>query len=257
MKIAICISGQPRGIPMALDQLKNNIIIPNNITDIFVHTWYHSDWDNVPFDSAQPGQEDGRLGKWKPKTDQIITETLNPTRIIFDKPNNFDEFLDLPGQSSAVQTKMASIFYGMWKANELKKEYEYEHNFKYDIVVRVRFDLFYNHSLLLEKFMIDNYNNGIFLSYKFQHDRQNDSYPISTGGTYSSMADTFAFGSSENMDFFCSVYPNFREIHSKIWPYVYGEAYLGYQVRGVYNIPINMIPFEYDILHRVVNMNNI
>jgi hypothetical protein len=257
MKIAVCLSGQPRGIPLSLDQLKNNILTPNEIVDTFVHTWYHPDWDNVPFDSAQPGQEDGRLGKWKPKTDQIIKESLNPLKITIEKPNNFAEFLDLLGQPSAVQTKMASIFYGMWKANELKKEYENEHNFKYDIVLRVRFDLFYNHPLLLKEFMANNSNDGIFLSYKFQHDRQNDSYPISIGGTYSSMADTFAFGSSKNMDTFCSVYPNFREIHSKIWPHVYGEAYLGYQVRGINKIPINMIPFEYDILHRVINMNNI
>jgi hypothetical protein len=66
------------------------------------------------------------------------------------------------------------------------------------------------------------------------------------------MVDTFAFGTSENMDKFCSVYPEFKDIHQKIWPHVYGEAYLGYQVRGVYQIPITMIPFEYEILHRVI-----
>jgi hypothetical protein len=252
MKIALCISGQPREISLALEQLKNNVIIPNDIKDIFIHTWYHPDYDNKPFDSAQPAQEDGRLGKWKPNTDKIILETLNPKKYIFESPNEFDEYKDLPGQPSAIQNKMVSIFYSIWKANELKKQFEEENNFKYDIVVRVRFDLFYNHPIFLEKFMINNINNGIFLSHKFQHDRQNDSYPISTGGTYSSMADTFAFGSSKNMDLFCSVYPNFREIHSKIWPYVYGEAYLGYQVRGVHHIPINMIPFEYEILHRVI-----
>ena len=257
MKIAVCVSGQPRGIPLSLNQLKENILIPNNITDVFVHTWYHPNWDNISFDSAQPSQEDGRLGKWKPDTDKIINQYLNPLKAVFDKPNNFEKFLHLPGQPSAIQTKMASIFYGMWKANELKKEYEDQHNFKYDIVLRVRFDLFYSHHILLKEYINNNLDKEIFVAHKFQHHRQNDSYPISTGGTYSSMVDTFAFGSSQNMDSFCSVYPNFEEIHSKIWPYVYGEAYLGYQVRGVNQIPINTIPIEYDILHRIINVNNI
>jgi hypothetical protein len=252
MKIALCVSGQPREISLALEQLKNNVIIPNNIDDIFIHTWYHPSCDNKPFDSAQPAQEDGRLGKWKPNTDKIILETLNPKKYIFESPNEFDDYKDLPGQPSAIQNKMVSIFYSIWKANELKKQFEEENNFKYDIVIRVRFDLFYYDSLIIEEHINENTINTILVSSRFQSIRQNDSYPINGGGHYSSMVDTFAFGTSENMDKFCSVYPEFKDIHQKIWPHVYGEAYLGYQVRGVYQIPITMIPFEYEILHRVI-----
>ena len=48
MKVALCISGQPRGLETSLEHVIKNVIEPNNIEDIFIHTWYHPDWDNVP-----------------------------------------------------------------------------------------------------------------------------------------------------------------------------------------------------------------
>lgn len=262
MNIALCISGQPRGIPNALDYLIDNVIKPNDIQDIFMHTWYHPSLDGKPFDSAQPAQEDGRLGNWSPNTDAIIRRKLgtdyNLACLSCEHPRGFDQFSDLPGRDSAVQTKMASIFYTMWKCNEIKKIFETTNNFEYDIVIRTRLDLFYRKPVIIKKLLQEgNIKNEIFVPEMYQYPRQNDSYPISTGGTYSSLADTFAFGNSENMNKFCSVYPNFREIHGKIWPTVYGEAYLGYQVRGVNNIPIRMCDIEYDIMHRIMDVNKL
>ena len=254
MKIALCLSGQPRGLPLSLDIINDQLIKPNNITDVFVHTWYDSSCDGLPFDSAQPAQEDGRLGIWKPNTDKILKEKLNPISILCESPNSFEQFSHLPGPSSAVQTKLASLFYGFWKSNELKKQYEEEKGFKYDLVIRTRIDLYYPDPILLKS---DIKEDEIVVPKSFQEHRMNDSYPISTGGDYSSMVDIFAYGPSPNMDKFCSVYPEFEHIHSLIHPHSYGEAYLGYQVRKKHNISLRLEDINLEILHRVINLSTI
>ena len=254
MKIALCLSGQPRGLPLSLEIVKDKLITPNNITDVFIHTWYDSSCDNQPFDSAQPHQEDGRLGVWKPNTHKILKQELNPKSLLCESPNPFTEFSHLPGPRSAVQTKLASLFYGMWKANELKKTYEKQNNFKYDLVIRTRIDLFYPEPIILNPELQE---NEIIVPHSFQHHRMNDSYPLTTGGDYSSMVDIFAYGSSTNMDKFCSVYPEYEKIHGLISPNTYGEAYLGYQVRKKHNISLKLEDIKLDILHRVVNLSTI
>ena len=254
MKIALCLSGQPRGLPLSLEIIKDKLITPNNITDVFIHTWYDSSCDNQPFDSAQPAQEDGRLGVWKPNTDQILKQELTPKSILCESPNSFDQFSHLSGLGSAVQTKLASLFYGIWKANELKKEYEEQNNFKYDLVIRTRLDLSYPEPVILSHGLGP---NELVVPHSFQHHRMNDSYPLTTGGDYGSMVDIFAYGNSEIMDKFCSVYPEYEHIHSLITPNPYGECYLGYQVRKKHNISLKLENIDLEILHRVVNLSKI
>jgi hypothetical protein len=252
MKVALCISGQPRGLETSLEHVIKNVIEPNNIEDIFIHTWYHPDWDNVPFNSSQPAHEDGRLGKWQSNTDKIILSHLNPKKYIFEKPNSFEKYKNHSGPSSAVQTSIISQLYGVWKANELKKEYEQQEGFKYDVVIRARFDLYYFEPFVLSSHINkENINSGIFTSRKFQGVREHDSYNTSTGETYSSMTDKFIFGSSENMDKVCDMYPNFDELYDILYPLNYGECYMGYQVRKKHNFHVNMIDFNFDLLYRI------
>ena len=75
--------------------------------------------------------------------------------------------------------------------------------------------------------------------------RVNDSYPLKNGNTYSSMSDAFVISSSPIMDKITSVILDFENHYNNIYPFVYGEAYSGYVVRKLHNIPIIMkdIPF--------------
>lgn len=256
MKIALCISGQPRGIPLACEFLKHGVIEPNGITDIFIHTWYHPDWDGKAFDSAQPAQSE-RVGIWKPGSDKILQETLNPTKLLCEKPNNFEEFAELPGPPTAIQPKIASIFYGMWKANELKKEHEEANGFKYDLVIRTRFDLWYRNQVVLSELIrpTEPLQDYVYTPHMYQAHRQGDEYYTAEGIRYSSLSDTFAFGSSEIMDKFCSVYPDFLKLHGILYPYVYGESYLGYQARHHHDLKITVADIQYELMHRIMNMH--
>ena len=235
MKIALCLSGQPRGLPNSFNLLKDNLIEPNNITDIFIHNWFDSILIGKPFDSAQPCQSE-KIGVWNENTEQIL-KSLSPKKIILEPPKTFNEFNDLEDLPHAIQTRLSSAFYSAFTCNSLKKNYEQENNFIYDIVIKTRIDINYHKKIVINNFYND--TNSIYVADMHHSMRVNDAYPTQNSGfVYSSLGDTFALGTSKNIDIFTSIYPNFKEIYHDIWPYAYGESYQGYVVRGKHNIPI-------------------
>jgi hypothetical protein len=58
MKIALCLSGQPRVVEIGYQKLYNTIH-KNNDVDVFIHTWF--DPENLSTQSAIPGRENHRL----------------------------------------------------------------------------------------------------------------------------------------------------------------------------------------------------
>ena len=235
MKIALCLSGQPRGLPNSYNFLKDNLIEPNNITDIFIHNWFDSSFIGKPFDSAQPGQSE-RIGVWNENTESIL-KSLFPKSIVLETPKSFSEFEDLQDLPQAVQTRLASAFYSSFTCNNLKKEYESINNFTYDIVIKTRLDINYHNKIIIQDIVTD--LDNIYVADMHHNMRINDSYPTQKSGwNYSSLGDTFAIGSSKNIDIFTSIFEDFKNIYHDIWPYAYGEAYQGYVVRGLHKIPI-------------------
>lgn len=235
MKIALCLSGQPRGLPTSYNFLIENLIAPNNITDIFIHNWFDNALIGKPFDSAQPVQSE-KIGIWHEQTVNLLNE-LKPKKIILEPPKTFLEFNDLENLPDAIQTRLASAFYSAFTCNDLKKRYEEENNFLYDVVIKTRIDINYHNKVIIDNFYKN--TDSIYVADMHHYMRVNDSYPTQKSGfTYSSLGDTFALGSSKNIDIFTSIYANFKEIYHDIWPYAYGEAYQGYVVRGKHSIPV-------------------
>ena len=244
MKIALCLSGQPRGIPNSLHFALNSLIIPSNITDIFIHTWYDENLANRPFDSAQPNKNN-TLGCWKPHTDKILIETFKPKGFLADSPKRFSEYSHLKNLESANQCALASGFYSSYISNKLKCDYEKENNFVYDVVIKTRIDILYHKPIIIQQLIDENIHTSAYVPQMYQHMRVNDSYPLKNGNTYSSMSDAFVISSSPMMDKITSVILDFENHYNNIYPFVYGEAYSGYVVRKLHNIPIIMkdIPF--------------
>lgn len=81
--------------------------------DIFYHTW-----------------------KLEPSISDLLKNTYNPTRFLEE------ESLDKTKESS-----FGSMLYSIMTANELKKQYEIENNFRYDLVIKTRFDLIFPKSV--------------------------------------------------------------------------------------------------------------
>ncbi len=236
MKIAVCLSGQPRALPEGLEQLKRNLLEPNGIEDVFVHAW-----KSKVFDSAQPHQS----GRWSyhPDTEALLA-SLNPKSLLIQENCPFDHLSHLQDLPTAIQKKLASMFYSVWRANELKREHEILYG-DYDLVIKTRIDLNYHKPVILSELDIDLKSFNVPAIH--QHMRVGDSYPIVSGGSYSSMSDTFVIGRSPKIDFLSLIGKNFELIYNDIWPYAYGEAFLGYQA-NLYQVPIHMVDVQYNLI---------
>lgn len=125
MRVAVCISGQPRSYKIGHQFLEKNIL--ERDVDVFCHTA----WER--------GNEFPDLSIYNPKA-ILIEEPLKPdlskyTRVPPPQPN---WKVKDPAMSTYCQA------YSIYKANELKGAYEKLNGFKYDWVVRIRYDFAIN-----------------------------------------------------------------------------------------------------------------
>jgi hypothetical protein len=136
MKIALCLSGQPRFIDTTYPLLKSNVLEQNDC-DIFFHTWYD-----------QGKVYDGTY--WSPiitPSDDIPTKLLElyqPKKWIIE-PNRNEQFkqesVNIVKNTEAEPYITKSMFYTIKQSHELKLLYEKETCVQYDVVMRMRFDV--------------------------------------------------------------------------------------------------------------------
>lgn len=118
LKIACCISGQPRSYKIGHEYIRKNLLDVYDV-DVFYHTWFN---DTVDFDE--------------------IEHLYEPKNLVVEKPlpNVYAEkYPRIPGPKFPAYFTV-SAFYSIYTANLLKQQYEKENNFEYDWVVRIRFD---------------------------------------------------------------------------------------------------------------------
>lgn len=248
MKIALCLSGQPRGLPLSLKMLKANLIGIENM-DIFLHSWFDPATIGQPYDSAQAHQQ-GRVGLVHPQTEELLL-SLNPKDYLFEPQREFPFAQWFTSPPEANQERMVSIFYSIYTANMLKCRYELLNGFEYDLVIRARYDLWYEHPIDVMKYW-EQSRTQIVTAEKFQGIRNDPNF---AHGKYT-MTDIFAFSTSKNMNVFCDTYPHMSFIHSQLH-IPYGENYIGYRVRVMGGLQAYCASLNYEIMHRVVNINNI
>tara|TARA_R110002153_G_scaffold112215_2_gene254168 strand:+ start:4836 stop:5522 length:687 start_codon:yes stop_codon:yes gene_type:complete len=141
MKIAICFSGQPRFVEEGYKLFEKNLIGFES-ADIFSHTW----------ESSKKGNH------WNLTREDSIQEVLNLYKITdyVDEPQKNDI---APQGLSDEEFVHWSMFYSVYKSNEIKKQYESKHNIKYDFVIRTRFDC-----ALLEPLDVTKYSSDLVYS---------------------------------------------------------------------------------------------
>lgn len=125
MKIAICLSGQPRSINFAYKSILN-YFSGNYEVDYFCHSWNYNTWklqklnysgvENIPYHWIE---------------EQLLH--FNPKAYLIETKN---ELIKAGGEN----VPYGSLTYSAMMANHLKKMYEYKNNFRYDYVVKARFD---------------------------------------------------------------------------------------------------------------------
>jgi hypothetical protein len=139
-KIALCLSGQLRFIEEGYYRNIFPFILHENDIDVFIHTWAVDDDQN-----GKPYINGGNhlMGGPVDKSHMLdVFNLYNPVRYLIQKqvPFSNDKYSDrlMPGIKSH---NLFSMFYSIYKSNELKRQHELENDFKYDIVVRSRFDI--------------------------------------------------------------------------------------------------------------------
>lgn len=154
MKVALCLSGQPRVALETFANIKKYIIEPNN-ADVFIHLNYDK---NVNY--IERSHLDNRVCTYPENIDDIVEKLYSPKRMLVETPKVFNnpnikltdlrimrmremnKHKQMTREEMIFHTKkqFMSMYYSIYKCNELKELYANENGFVYDYVIRLRFD---------------------------------------------------------------------------------------------------------------------
>jgi len=132
MKIAVCLSGQPRSIEYAINSILNFFNVDYAEVDFFCHVWDYNTW-------KLKNNKEILFGEYEPVDRCWLEEQvqrLNPKKFkISPYSTIYPDHKYLP---------WGSLFYSLLNANLLKLQYEVENNFRYDLVVKSRYDVVFS-----------------------------------------------------------------------------------------------------------------
>lgn len=182
MKIALCISGQPRMWEKGYEYHYKNIIKNNDVT-VFLHSW------------EMPGEQMQEISE-KYNSHSFITSP-NPTV-------DLSKYTNTPPPSPNWKVKDGRMstwaqMYAIYECMRTKREYEEYYNIKFDWVVRSRFDFAIN-----VRIPFDTLNpNKLYIP----------NCRMSPNRDFGN--DQFAFSSSENMDKYSYAYKHYDEFYKQ------------------------------------------
>lgn len=186
MKTALCISGHLRTIFKTIKNINQHF---KNI-DVFISTY-----DTLGFDKKRG---DGQTTSLKTKDiEKTLRNSLNIKELFIEPIKSFNKE-KYTNKYDCVRdvTTVLGMYYKIFHANKLKQDYEELNNFKYDIVIRYRADIFMNKpfNLLQEPIVIPNI------------------------GFYGGYNDQLAYGQSNYMDKYCNLYNKIDEYYDQGMP---------------------------------------
>lgn len=192
MKIALCLSGQPRELHEGFSYWKKNLLDRHNV-DVFIHSW-NSKYNIEILDLYFPKKHTFEDYRFSPEHDRIYAD-------------NCIHHTSLPRYS-------LSQFYSILQSRNLKISCEEKHNMKYDWVIRGRFDYALNRTFEFDKLE----RSYIYIPIR-KYLRPDKTYD-------NKFCDMFAFGSSENMDKYMSGFEHINDYAKRPGYKFYGENIL-------------------------------
>ena len=172
MRVALLLSGKFRNSYVPFYYLEKNLLSKYN-PDVFIDYSY-IDSDDIECDKSD------------------LINLYNPKFISFEQTPSFvNESIQMVSDCEvAIESNTSTIFnmwWGIYKVNELKRKYEEDNGFKYDIVIRTRFDI-----EVLEEVHLRNWNDNVFIPIGSDH--------------RDGINDFLAYGASHSMDYYCSTF---------------------------------------------------
>ena len=204
MRVAVLLSGQMRTFddPALLQHYFEHLFEPLN-ADIFVATWTQRGYSYNHGAGALDRQDDiittNMLeAAYKERLKAVEIESLSEFESTLSDEHR--EIYTTGFEWSGMKIKGTSVpqFYKMSRANQLKRRYEQQNNFRYDLVIRARPDL----------------NMVAPLEQRYLTDLDTTLYHINCPGTFwpHRVYDIFFYSSSKNMDIMASAYHNIPEL---------------------------------------------
>lgn len=157
MRVAVCFSGQPRHIADCAEGILEKIIRPLN-ADVFVHCWFDPKTAGEEMVYSPWGQSQLLIPQDKVPEDvpQLVQRLYAPKSASYEPQIQFDvscfEGANFESMSAFV---LPSMWYSIQRSNALKQEYEKENGFRYDVVIRMRFDLDVRHFKIWTELPLD------------------------------------------------------------------------------------------------------
>lgn len=222
-RVAVCFSGHLRSIQKTFPFLKNYLITPNN-ADVFISTWDTVGFDKGKGDASTVSITTSSIMDW-------IFANLRPTQILVEKLFNFNGEKYRP-RSIEVRdpNNVLGMYYKIQSANRLKTKYEKDNKFKYDFVIRCRFDITLDRPLIVSSYL----PSKLYLPDSFRWGKNAEN-------------DKIAFGSSDFMDKYSNVFDNIDKYYEDGCVF-HPETILGHHV-SANKMPIERIAIPY-MLHR-------
>lgn len=144
MKIALCLSGQPRFIKEAFPYIKENIIDCNPNVDVFIHCWFDEKEAGKKFSNTSDTTREEGNGLLDINTPQLLRQLYKPKAFEIEPQEDFTPRVKEAYTKARDKTNPFATF-SMWESirrcNNLKKAYEENNHFTYDAVIKGRFDL--------------------------------------------------------------------------------------------------------------------
>jgi hypothetical protein len=184
LKVGLCISGHFRSFERAYPSILSSII-QRYSPDLFIY---------APSMIGNDGADRGDKHVMRvPITPDRLTKLFSPKKFIIEPARSWDmsRYKGRIGSGCRNPNMVKGMYYGIYAANQLKREYERENGFIYDVVIRARADLFFESSLERAELENCSHTGGIYFP-KF--------------GSYGGLNDQFAFGNSASMDVYADTY---------------------------------------------------
>lgn len=195
MKTAFCFSGELRSIDKTYDVLKERLMYAFSDYDIFYHTWT----DDPDISKLHYFEKDKH-------TKNIIVEN----RVTLDEK----DYKKYAINNTKIQPLLRQL-YGLEQVNNLKFIYEKENSFIYDIVFRIRPDIFICNNTFIEK-NVETWDMKNYI-YTTDHD------------DYGGYNDKFYFSNSENINKI-SNRRNLLDYYIKIGGLLHYERFLKFSI---------------------------
>lgn len=224
MRVALCLSGHLRSYEDTYNFYRNYIIDPLK-ADVFIHTW-----DKI---GLSPGIDVNLMHVKTESVKNKIESCFNPVSMIIEPiiigaGEKYRKFLVDPRCPNGV----TNMFYKIYKADQLRQEFETSQNFKYDVVIRARPDLHFSSGINQNDLEFACKNEVVFLP-DFGH--------------YDGLNDQFAFGSNQAMTNYANCFNSLDAIADKPFkPEPLLKKYL----------LLNNIPLKFSVINYTIRRGN-